>query len=257
MYLNELSLIFLLTLIAVCANFLSAFSGGGAGLVQLPALILLGLPFSKALATHKLASIALGIGASIRHFQEKDFSKLHTTLILGCGLPGVLIGSNIIFLIPNEVSTFALGLFTLLIGFFSSKRASNQKKQSPKNLNAIEILFGGFVIFIIGIINGSITSGTGLFVTLWLVNWFGFSYTKAIGYTLVLVGIFWNGTGALILVTNGEVQWNWLPTLIFGSLIGGYLGAHFSLIKSESVVKKAFEIIAISMGISLIAKAFL
>ena len=43
---------------------------GGAGLVQLPALILMGLPFPVALATHKLASVALGIGASGRHLQS-------------------------------------------------------------------------------------------------------------------------------------------------------------------------------------------
>ena len=257
MHLGELVLLFLLCLIAIGANFLSAFSGGGAGLVQLPALILLGLPFSKALATHKLASVALGIGASIRHSQEKDFSKFYTTLILGCGLPGVFIGSNIILFIPNEVSTLALGILTLLLGIFSSKRTSKQEKECKKKFNTFKVFCGGFVIFIIGMINGSITSGTGLFVTLWLVNWFGLSYTKAIAYTLVLVGIFWNGAGALILGTNGEVQWNWLPTLILGSLIGGYLGAHFSLIKSERIVKRAFEIIALSMGVSLIAKGVL
>ena len=51
----ELLLQLLLGLIAVVANALSAVAGGGAGLVQLPALILLGLPFASALATHKLA----------------------------------------------------------------------------------------------------------------------------------------------------------------------------------------------------------
>ena len=45
--------------IAIGANALSALAGGGAGLVQLPALILLGLPFAM-VYTHKLASVALG-----------------------------------------------------------------------------------------------------------------------------------------------------------------------------------------------------
>ena len=48
--------------IAIGANALSALAGGGAGLGQLPAPILLGLPFSMALATHKLASAALSQG---------------------------------------------------------------------------------------------------------------------------------------------------------------------------------------------------
>jgi uncharacterized membrane protein YfcA len=52
------------------ANLFSAFSGGGAGLIQLPVLIFLGLPFAVALATHKVASVALGIGATIGHLRE-------------------------------------------------------------------------------------------------------------------------------------------------------------------------------------------
>ena len=49
---TELLLQLALTAIAVVANALSTFAGGGAGLIQLPALILLGLPFASALATH-------------------------------------------------------------------------------------------------------------------------------------------------------------------------------------------------------------
>ncbi len=56
--------------ISFLSNFISALSGGGAGLIQLPALIFFGLPFSKALATHKVASVALGIGASVPHLKQ-------------------------------------------------------------------------------------------------------------------------------------------------------------------------------------------
>ncbi len=49
---------------------LNFLSGGGAGLIQLPALLFFGLPFSKALATHKVASVALGIGASVPHLKR-------------------------------------------------------------------------------------------------------------------------------------------------------------------------------------------
>ena len=48
---------FLLLLVAVTANSFAAFAGGGAGLLQFPALIFLGLPFSAALATHKVATV--------------------------------------------------------------------------------------------------------------------------------------------------------------------------------------------------------
>ncbi|MCB1819707.1 MAG: sulfite exporter TauE/SafE family protein, partial [Gammaproteobacteria bacterium] len=57
---------FILFLISLVANLFSAFAGGGAGLLQLPVLIFLGLPFGVALATHKIASVALGVGATLR-----------------------------------------------------------------------------------------------------------------------------------------------------------------------------------------------
>ena len=52
----------ILFLIAIVANWFSALAGGGAGLIQLPLLIFLGLPFPLALATHKVATVALGLG---------------------------------------------------------------------------------------------------------------------------------------------------------------------------------------------------
>ena len=44
---TELLILFIISLIA---NLLSALAGGGAGLLQLPALLFLGLPFPTALA---------------------------------------------------------------------------------------------------------------------------------------------------------------------------------------------------------------
>jgi len=61
---------FILFVVSLLANSFSAFAGGGAGLLQLPLLIFLGLPFGIALATHKVASVALGVGATVRHLRE-------------------------------------------------------------------------------------------------------------------------------------------------------------------------------------------
>ena len=106
MQLDELFIQILLGFIAVCANLMSAFAGGGAGLVQLPALVLLGLPFSQALATHKLASVALGIGASFRHLKEQTLNKELVILILLFGMPGVWMGAQMVLNIPDKFDKF-------------------------------------------------------------------------------------------------------------------------------------------------------
>jgi hypothetical protein len=75
----------LLLAIAVASNALSAIAGGGAGLIQLPVLIFLGLPFPIALATHKLASVALGIGASMRHLKSSSLQLSTSLIVIGAG----------------------------------------------------------------------------------------------------------------------------------------------------------------------------
>ena len=106
-------------------------------------------------------------------------------------------------------------------------------------------------------LNGSFSSGTGLLVTMWLVRWFGLSYPQAVAYTLILVGLFWNGTGALVRGLKGEIKWTWLPMLIAGSFFGGYSGAQLSLSKGSRLVKSVFEIVSLLMGIMLVARGFL
>jgi uncharacterized protein len=92
-----------LFVISLVANLFSAFSGGGAGLIQLPALIFLGLPFAIALATHKVASVALGIGATARHLREGALEKRLVLFILVSGLPGVILGAHLIIGVPGLV----------------------------------------------------------------------------------------------------------------------------------------------------------
>lgn len=241
--------------ISLLANFLSALAGGGAGLLQLPALLFLGLPFAIALATHKVASVFLGLGATARHLKTGKFDWKFSLFVLAFGLPGVVLGANIILKIPDAVSQLALGLLTLWLGLYSYFKPNLGLVSAPSNRHKTGMLMGGLGLFFIGALNGSLTSGTGLFVTMWLVRWFGLDYKTAVSYTLILVGIFWNGTGALTLGWLAQIQWDWLPALILGSLLGGYLGAHFALAKGNLWVKRSFEIMTVLVGLALMVKS--
>ena len=243
---------FILFLISLVANLFSAFAGGGAGLLQLPVLIFLGLPFGVALATHKIASVALGVGATLRHLREGGLRRRFVVFILATGLPGVLLGASMILQVPGRYAEIALGVLTLGLGVYSVAKGQMGLSEQPRNRAGRGLWLGGLGLFGIGILNGSLTSGTGLFVTLWLVRWFGADYKQAVAYTLVLVGMFWNGTGAVALGILGEVQWNWLPALLVGSLLGGYAGAHLAILKGNRWIKRVFEIVTLLVGIKLI-----
>ncbi|MCU7844127.1 MAG: sulfite exporter TauE/SafE family protein [Candidatus Thiodiazotropha sp. (ex Monitilora ramsayi)] len=243
---------FTLFVISLLANLFSAFSGGGAGLVQLPALIFLGLPFGVALATHKIASVALGIGATVRHLREGGLERQFVIFMLLAGIPGVVIGASLILRVEDRIAEVALGLLTLGLGIYSILSPSLGQVYHPTHRNRQGFSIGGAGLFLIGLLNGSLTSGTGLFVTLWLVRWFGLDYRRAVAHTLVMVGVFWNGAGAITLSLLGEVMWTWLPVLLVGSLLGGYLGAHLSIAKGNRWIKRGFEVVTLLVGTKLI-----
>jgi hypothetical protein len=246
--------IILLFIISFIANTFSAFAGGGAGLIQLPMLIFLGLPFSLALATHKVASVALGFGATIRHLRSGSIDPIFSLFILLCGLPGVIIGGFVIVKLDSATAELLLGCLTISLGIYSFKQAQLGLEQLPKHRDIPGYIIGGLILFNIGVLNGSLTSGTGLFVTLWLVYWFGLDYKRAVAYTLILVGIFWNGTGAITLGLLSEIKWDWLPALLLGSLFGGYTGAHLAIKSGNQWIKKVFEFLTIAIGLSLIIR---
>lgn len=241
-----------LFLASFLANWFSALSGGGAGLIQFPMLIFLGLPFGVALATHKVASVALGLGATFRHWRESHLERRFSLIILGAGLPGVVLGANTILKIPAHHAQLALGILTMGLGLYSAFRPKLGMEHAPRNLQGGGLAAGIAGLFAVGFLNGSITSGTGLFLTMWLIRHFGLDYKRAVAYTLVLCGLVWNGTGALVLGLIGTIAWDWMPALLAGSLLGGYFGSHYAISKGNRWIKRSFEIVTMLIGLKLI-----
>ena len=50
----------------------------------------------------------------------------------------------------------------------------------------------------------------------------------------------------------GTIAWGWMPALLAGSLIGGYVGSHYAIKKGNRWIKRAFEVVTILIGLKLI-----
>ena len=243
-----------LFIIALLSNAMSAFAGGGSGLVQLPALILLGLPFPIALATHKIVTVALGVGAVLRLRQEKGLIDWKfAAFILGCGALGVITGAYIIVQVPPDIAKPTLAGLIISLGLYSLIKRELGQNNSPKNRDLKGQIIGGISITALGLLNGSFTAGTGLFVTMFLIQWYGLDYKRAVAYTMTLVGLFWNGLGGLTIAALGEpIHFPWIPALFIGSLTGGYLGAHMNTLTGNPWIKYAFTAVTLASGLALI-----
>ena len=241
--------------ISFCSNTFSAISGGGAGLLQLPALIVSGVPYYQALASHKLATVALGLGGSLRNYKSLRNDIYVTWQILIFGLPGVIIGASIVEYISEKYLYLFLGIISIILAFYSLLISDLGLSSNNKKLDLVHKIRFLIFIFFIGILNGSISSGTGLLVTIILIKTFGMDFLRAISLTFFTVGIFWNLTGAVILSQIGSVPLNILIILLVGSFTGGYLGAHLSKLKGNILIKKTFTIVCTLVGISLLIKS--
>jgi len=242
-------------LISFFSNTFSAISGGGAGLLQLPALILLGVPYYQALASHKFATVALGVGGSLRNYKSlgNDISVAWQILIFG--LPGVILGASVVEYISEKYLYLILGIISIFLAFYSFLKPNLGLTSGNKKLNFVHKIRFLIFIFLIGILNGSISSGTGLLVTILLIKTFEMDFLRAISMTFFTVGIFWNFVGSVFLARIGSVPSNILIVLIIGSFTGGYFGAHLSKLNGNILIKKTFITVCIFVGISLLIKS--
>ena len=238
---------FSLLLISFLSNLFSAFSGGGAGIIQLPAILLLfEISFPVALATHKVSTVLLGLGATLKFFEKSK--PCHRLLSEGImiGLPAVIIGAYSISFINENLARQFLGLLILLVFFLSFTKSHNQDRSKPNPLIVYPLLF------IIGFLNGSLSAGTGLLYTLMLTKLYGYTYKEAIGYTLLVVGLFYNLVGAIVLYLISSIDISILPILLLGSFAGGYVGAMVAIKKSNVLIKSAYQLVTLIVAYKLL-----
>ena len=235
----------------------SAVSGGGAGLLQLPALILFGVPYYQALASHKLATVALGLGGSLRNYKSLKNDVYVASQILIFGVPGVIIGTSIVEYLSEEYLYLFLGIISISIAVYSFIKSDLGLSSRNSELNLIHKIRFLIFIFLIGILNGSICSGTGLLTTILLIKTYGMDFLRAISLTFLTVGIFWNFTGAIFLSKIGSIPSNILILLLIGSFTGGFFGAHLSKLKGNTLIKKTFTVVCLSIGSNLLIKSII
>ena len=129
-------------LISFFSNTFSAVSGGGAGLLQLPALILSGVPYYQALASHKLATVALGIGGSLRNYQSLRNDIFVAWQLLIFGLPGVIFGASLVEFISEQYLYLLLGLISIFLAFYSFLKSDlglSSENNAPNLIQKINI----------------------------------------------------------------------------------------------------------------------
>ena len=148
-----------------------------------------------------------------------------------------------------------LGFLSIFLSLYSFLKPSLGLNSAGNHINFRLNFWFVIPIFLIGILNGSVSSGTGLLVTILLIKVFKIDFLRAVSLTFFSVGIFWNAIGAYFLSMLGDIPQNLLVILLLGSFSGGYFGAHLSNLKGNRLIKNTFTIICLLVGLSLLTKS--
>jgi uncharacterized membrane protein YfcA len=237
-----------LLLTGFVASFFSALAGGGAGLVQFPALIALGLPFTLAIVTHKVAVVALGVGSSTKLLRSYAFDWKFIALMLVAGVPGLIIGNLSALAIPAAPGKVLFGVTNIAMALYSILRPGFGVSATPRNREGRGLWIGTGLMGLVGFLCGVFPSGPGLFATLVLLRWFGFDYQGAVASTMLMVGLVWNSIAGVTVAVAAPVRWDWIPALALGGVLGGYFGSSLALLKGNRFIKRAFETVTLLMG---------
>ncbi len=241
----------ILFVVSFAANLMASVSGGGAGFIQFPLLILLGLPFSAALGTHKVAVVFLGLGALSKGKKRFSFDRqVVYAMLIGC--VAVMCGSLFIIKVDSHLAEIVLGLITILSGIYTLTKKQFGTGNQAASRTRWHLAAGYLLLFLVGLFSGSLSSGAGLFATLTLVGVFKLDLKQAIMHSMVFVATLWNAVGAFTIGAVASIHWQWIPTMIVASFAGAYMGTFLLQKLPVKTVRLILSLVSIVSGSLLI-----
>jgi uncharacterized membrane protein YfcA len=234
------------------ACFFSTLSGGGAGLILLPILIFLDLPFINALASHKLTVGFIGFGAALRYYREGIIDKKvfwWTSLI---GIPFVILGTISAAAISADIMRDTLGAVIIIMVLIYALKSSSSNHHQPVELKGKVLIIASLCMLPVAFYSGWLSAGSGIFTTFIYLYLLRYDQLHATAMTIVANGIFWNGVGAIAHCSMGHIIWPLAPGLIAGAFLGSYCGASLGITKGNRFLKVMFLISAFATGVIML-----
>jgi uncharacterized protein len=230
------------------AGYIDSISGGG-GMIQIPILLLSGIPPIVALAVNKIGGICGALMATVKYAISRKISyKIVKIAIVPCLLASYLGTQSVMFINDKIIEWLILVSIPIALIVLLNKR-NYLKEQSNKVTNKNIIL----ATSTIGFYDGLIGPGTGTYLTISMKKNLHLDYLTSTATTKP-INFFTNLGSAIAFIIAGQVVWDIAISLLIGNIIGAYIGSHYAIKGGESFIKKTLVFILIFMLIANIIK---
>lgn len=247
-------------LLLIIASFVAGYIdsiAGGAGLILIPAFLVVGLPPQLALGQEKLVS-TVGTIAAIKNFMKSSAIvwKIVPIGILS-GLLGAYIGAEVVLMLPTYVINyiiFALLPIGLSATLFKGKLlADNQNNGTEIKKSALAVFL---TCLIVGFYDGFFGPGTGsiFIIALFIINKLSLLQASATSK----IFNFASNIGAFVsFMVAGKMLFLIGIPMIIASLLGNHIGSLKAIHTNGEVIKKVLVITVALLACTLIYKTFL
>jgi uncharacterized membrane protein YfcA len=233
-----------LIIIFIAAAGASAFGTliGGASLITIPTLILLGLPPHMAIGTDRFGVIGIGVAGLFKFHRKKMIDFRLSFLLAIPTLLGSIVGANLVLFIPEDILGIVIILTNVLCLLYLILNPKLGLEEKEPSRGRLKYLLGGLLCFLIGVYGGFYGAMAATFLAYVLIMWFGQTFIQTAANVKV-ASICLTTSAATVFGLNGSIDFSLGASMLLGCLCGSYLGAHFSHVVGNLWIKRFFVVV--------------
>ena len=229
---------------------------GGSGFIIAILTVLFGVPIHIALGTSLAAMVFTTMSGAYSHFRQGNISVRTGLIVGGFGAGASYLGSRLSGLIPvNSLHWLTAGMLLLsavilVIRLFIVQKI---KENNTKELLSNNRLYkkGAIVGIGSGILAGTFGIGSAPFIQIGLLSILGLSIKQSVGTTmLVILPIAL--AGGIGYYFQGYIDVVLLVQVLAGTMIGSYVGAKFTNLVPQGLLKGAMVLTPITAGVIML-----
>ncbi len=237
---------------AFLIGLISSFYGGitgGAGMLALPALIALGFPPEIALATNKMGDLARFTTSTIPFFRSRNIDWKLVWIFIPLAILGGIMGPILLKDLAGYNLSLLIGIVILAMApvAFISKKFGIEESDPNRSRKRV----GYLAYFIVVLYGATLQVASGVMLIYVLIWFFGRTFIQA-NATNTIIWLVITITSLISFAYYGMIDYGTGVTLMFGSSIGGYLGAHTAVKKGNTWVKKLFILLIVIMALKVL-----
>ncbi|WP_327581986.1 TSUP family transporter [Nonomuraea sp. NBC_00507] len=228
--------VLVLLVAAAGAGWVDAVVGGG-GLLQLPALMIIGMPTVEAMATNKLSSVFGTTSAAVAYARSTKVDRQVAIPGAGLAVLSAGLGAWAAAAISAEVLRPAIMVVLLAVAAFVTLRPSFGSVPRPHLRTNARVLAAVAAAGVgIAFYDGIIGPGTGTFLIIAFTTILGLDFVSA-SASAKIINIGTNVGALVVFGLQGHVQWTLGLGMAVCNVAGAQLGARMALKRGAAFVR--------------------